>query len=145
MKKTIILYGVAMALLVLLMKFVDYRFLIRDISVEFYIGLVALLFTALGIWVGLKFTRPNPALERSVPRSGEKPQKPAAIAELGLSKREMEVLELMAQGHSNQEIAEQLFISLNTVKTHTSKLFQKLSARRRTQAVQIAKSKGLIS
>ena len=145
MKKTILLYSAAMALLVLLMKFVDYRFLIRDISVEFYIGVVAVLFTALGIWVGLKFTRTSPKLETSVPRSGEPQHNPEAIAELGLSKREIEVLELMAQGLSNQEIAEKLFISLNTVKTHSSKLFQKLSARRRTQAVQIAKSKGIIS
>ncbi|MEM6344167.1 MAG: response regulator transcription factor [Bacteroidota bacterium] len=145
MKKTILLYSAAMALLVLLMKFIDYRFLIRDISVEFYIGAVAILFTALGVWVGLKFTSSTPKLEPSVPRSGKPQNNLEAIAELGLSKREMEVLELMAQGLSNQEIAEKLFISLNTVKTHSSKLFQKLSARRRTQAVQIAKSKGIIS
>lgn len=143
MRKTIILYSLAMAAMVLLMKFIDYRFLIRDISIEFYVGLVAVLFTAVGIWVGLKFTRPN-GIETSVPQGGNLEADPKVIAEIGLSKREMDVLELMAKGHSNQEIAEQLFISLNTVKTHTSKLFQKLSARRRTQAVQIAKAKGLI-
>ncbi|MEL6592894.1 MAG: response regulator transcription factor [Bacteroidota bacterium] len=144
MKKTIVLYACAMALLVFMMKFIDYRFLIRDISVEFYIGAVALLFTALGIWVGLRFTRARP-IEISVPRSGEPTPKLDVIAEIGLSKRELEVLELMAEGLSNQEIAEKLFISLNTVKTHSSKLYQKLEARRRTQAVQIAKDKGIIA
>ncbi|MEL7342269.1 MAG: response regulator transcription factor [Bacteroidota bacterium] len=143
MKKTIAIYACAMALLVFLMKFIDYRFLIRDISVEFYIGTVALLFTALGIWVGLRFTRPK-AIGTSVPRSGEPTPDPEAIAQIGLSKRELEVLELMAEGLSNREIAEKLFISLNTVKTHSSKLYQKLEARRRTQAVQIAKDKGII-
>ncbi|MEZ4776719.1 MAG: response regulator transcription factor [Bacteroidia bacterium] len=142
MKKTILLYGLLMAALVWLLKYLDYRFLVRDISMEIYMGLIATLFTGVGIWMGLKLTKPKIVvppreLERFTPDN-------SCLEQTGISPREYEVLELLAQGLSNQEIADKLFVSLNTVKTHTSNLFSKLDVRRRTQAVQRAKELGLL-
>lgn len=143
MRKTIILYGVALAVLIFLLKFLEYRLFVRDLSLEFYIGIIALLCTAIGVWAGLRLTRPKKVL---VPVSSNNFQlNEALLAQTGISKREYEVLELMAKGLSNQEIAEKLFVSLNTVKTHTSNLFVKLDAKRRTQAIQKAKELGLIA
>ncbi|MEQ9415544.1 MAG: LuxR C-terminal-related transcriptional regulator [Cyclobacteriaceae bacterium] len=139
MKKTIFLYGLALAVLVLIMRMIEYRFLVRDLTLEFYIGLVALFFTALGIWVGLRFTRKKVVVIGPEFHFNEKEQ-----IQRSISKRELEVLELMAQGLANQEIADQLFVSLNTVKTHSSNLFSKLEVSRRTQAIQKAKELNLI-
>jgi DNA-binding CsgD family transcriptional regulator len=139
MRKTILLYGVAMAALTGILKFIEYRFLVRDLSLEFYIGLVAVLFTGLGVWAGLRLTRRKVVIADPDFKLNE-----AELQRLGVSKREYEVLELIAQGLSNQEIADKLFVSLNTVKTHSSNLFIKLEARRRTQAVRRAKELGLL-
>ena len=133
-----------MAVLIGLLKFVEYRFFVRDIPLEFYIGTVAVMFTALGVWAGLRLTRPK--VVREVIDTGQ----PFKIDEvnlqrLGISKREYEVLELISQGMSNQEIAERLFVSMSTVKTHVSNIFSKLDASRRTQAVQRAKELRIIS
>lgn len=139
MKRTIILYGLALASLVFLLKYFEYRLIVRDLSIEFYVGLVAIVFTGLGIWAGLRLTR------RQVVTIGPGfILNQAELAQLGISKREHEVLALMAQGLSNQEIADKLFVSLNTVKTHSSNLFVKLNASRRTQAIQKAKELRLI-
>jgi NarL family two-component system response regulator LiaR len=139
MKKTIIIYALALAGLTVLLKILEYRFLIRDLSIEFYIGVIAVLFTVVGIWVGLKVT------SKKVIRSGD-PFKidEANLAKFGISKREFEVLELISHGLSNQEIADKLFVSLNTIKTHSSNLFVKLDVKRRTQAIQKAKELNLI-
>lgn len=140
MKRTIIIYGLALAVLIFLLKFVEYRFLIRDLSLEFYIGAIAIFFTVLGVWAGLKLNKKktiiitNPAFQFDQSR----------IDSLSISKREYEVLELMAKGLSNQQIADKLFVSLNTIKTHSSNLFLKLEVSRRTQAVQKAKELQLI-
>lgn len=140
MKRTIIIYGLALAVLIFLLKFVEYRFLIRDLSLEFYIGAIAIFFTVLGVWAGLKLTKKktiiitNPAFQFDQSR----------IDSFSISKREYEVLELMAKGLSNQQIADKLFVSLNTIKTHSSNLFLKLEVSRRTQAVQKAKELQLI-
>lgn len=143
MRKTILLYALLLALLIFLLKVLEYKFFVRDLSLEFYIGVVALLFTGLGIWVGLKLTRKkNPIPPPSA--SGTFAPNESALQQFGISPREYEVLEGMAQGFSNQEIADKLFLSINTVKTHTSNLFLKLEARRRTQAIQKAKALGLI-
>lgn len=142
MRKTIILYAVSLAVLVFLLKVLEYKFFVRDLSLEFYIGVVALLFTGLGIWVGLKLTRKK-KIEAIATRHAFVVNE-AARQQAGISTREYEVLEGMAQGLSNQEIADKLFLSVNTVKTHTSNLFVKLDARRRTQAIQKAKALGLI-
>lgn len=139
MTRTVLLYGVSLATLVAVLKVVEYRFLVRDLSLEVYIGLVAVLFTALGIWAGPRLVRRKVMVIRP-----EFVLDHGTLERLGISKREHEVLELMANGHSNQEIAEKLFVSVNTVKTHLSNLFLKLEVSRRTQAVQKAKSLRLI-
>jgi DNA-binding CsgD family transcriptional regulator len=139
MRRTILIYGVALAALTGILKFIEYRYFVRDLSLEFYLGVVAVLFAGLGVWAGLRLTRrevviANPDFKLNEPE----------LQRLGISKREYEVLELMAQGLSNQEIADKLFVSLNTIKTHSSNLFMKLDARRRTQAVRRAKEFGLL-
>ena len=134
MRKTIVLYGLSLAALVAALKFVEYRFLVRDLSLEFYVGIIALLFTGVGIWTGLRLTRKKTVIINPNFEFNE-----IEFKRLGISKRELEVLELMTQGFSNQEIADKLFVSLNTVKTHSSNLFNKLDVKRRTQAIQRAK------
>lgn len=146
MKRTIWLYGLALAILTALLKGLEYRFYLRNLSMEIYIGVVAALFTGIGVWMGLRLTRPRirPVTEVKPVLSSDFRVDPAPLQPFNISSREYEVLLLMAAGHSNQEIADQLFISLNTVKTHSSNLFAKLDVRRRTQAVQKAKVLGLI-
>jgi len=139
MKRIVILYGLALAVLVFLLKYLEYRLIVHDLSIEFYIGLVALFFTGLGIWAGLKLTRKQIVIVGPDFLLNE-----AELKRLGISKREHDVLELMAKGLSNKEIADKLFVSLNTVKTHSSNLFLKLEVSRRTQAVQRAKELRLI-
>jgi len=146
-KKTILLYGVLAGVLIALLKVIEYRFLVLEHSLELYGGVVALLFSALGLWLGLKLTRTRVVL-REVPVpvriGGPFVRDPATVERLGLTPRELEILEAMAAGLSNREIAQRLFVSENTVKTHAARVFDKLSARRRTQAVQLAKEAGLI-
>lgn len=128
------MYGIAMAALIGLLKFVEYKFVIRDIPLEFYIGSVAVMFTALGIWAGLRLTRPK-VIEISDPFERNE----ANLKSTGISRREFEVLELIAAGLSNQEIAGRLFVSTSTVKTHVSNVLAKLDASRRTEAIANAK------
>jgi len=148
--KTILLYGVSLALLLLLLKWLELRFIIFDHAFELYIGAIALIFTGLGIWLALKLTKPRlktVIVEKEVYINNNTDDfvlNEKEIANLGISKRELEVLQLMAEGLSNGEIATQLFVSLNTIKTHTSKLFEKLDAKRRTQAIEKAKRLSLI-
>lgn len=139
MTRTVLIYGISLAVLIALLKYIEYRFLLRDFTLEFYVGLVAVIFTGLGIWVGPRLMR-----RKVVIVSPDFVLNESALQRLGISKREHEVLELMAKGHSNQEIAEKLFISVNTVKTHLGNLFLKLEASRRTQAIQRAKELRLI-
>jgi two-component system, NarL family, response regulator LiaR len=114
---------------------------VRDLSLEFYLAIVAILFMAIGVWAGLKITgKKNTTARLNDTFTVNEDQ----LRQMGISKREYEVLELMARGMSNQEIADTLFVSLNTVKTHTSNLFLKLDVKRRTQAIQQAKALGLI-
>lgn len=139
----ILLYGLSLGLLLAALQFSQYRLLNFGNSEGWYIGLVALLFAVLGIWAGRKLTRkksPIPVFPISQFRPKEE-----VLEKLGITPRELEVLEQMAQGLSNQEIAEKLFVSLNTVKTHSSNLFSKLDAQRRTQAIQRAKELGLLA
>ncbi len=136
----VVLYGLALAVLVFILKYIEYRFLIRDLSVEVYVGVVAVLFTALGIWVGSKLLQRKEAVPAGPPHLLDA----KALRSLGISARELEVLQLMAKGDPNQEIADKLFISLPTVKSHSSSLFGKLEVRSRTQAVLKAKAVGII-
>jgi NarL family two-component system response regulator LiaR len=147
MKKHVIVYGLLGGALIILLRLIEYRFLIIEHSLEVYGGLVAILFAGLGIWLGLKFVKTKETVvvkEVRLPSDGAFVMNRARLAELGITPREHEILQLIATGMSNREIAEKLFVSENTVKTHSSRLFDKLSARRRTQAVQIAKELGLI-
>jgi len=145
MKKTVIGYGLLGGALIALLKIVEYRYLVVEHSLEIYGGIVALLFSVLGIWLGLKLTRTRETVVvKEVPVAGPFARDDVRLAELGITARELEILEAMAAGFSNREIAERLFVSENTVKTHAARVFGKLSARRRTQAVQRAKEARLI-
>jgi NarL family two-component system response regulator LiaR len=150
-KRDVLVYGLLGGVLIAVLKLIQYRFLLVENSFEIYAGLVAALFAAVGIWLGLKLTRGRVeervvVQEVRVPAAGPPAAlNPARAEELGITPREMEILELIAAGLSNREIAARLFVSENTVKTHSSRLFDKLNARRRTQAVQIARDQGLIA
>ena len=142
-----LIYGLCGGVLIVVLKLIEFRFLVVQHSIEIYGGLVALLFAALGIWLGLKITKKKEVLivrEVPVPATQTFALNEQRLKDLGITRRELEILELIAQGMSNREIADKLFVSENTVKTHSSRLFDKLSARRRTQAVQIGKEMGLI-
>ena len=149
MRRTILVYGLIGAALTLALKLAEYRFLVVEHSLELYGGLVAALFAALGIWLGSRMARP---VERVVVREVPAPAKAdipfavnaGSVDRLGVTPRELEILALIAEGLSTREIAGRLFVSENTVKTHASRLFAKLGARRRTQAVQLAKAAGLV-
>lgn len=140
----IILYGISLGTLAILLKVLEYRLMVYDYALELFIGVVAVLFMLVGTWFGMKVRARRgamlPAAVGEVPFSVS----PELLREFGISKREYEVLELIAQGCSTKEIADRLYVSRNTVKTHAASLFQKLDARRRTQAVQKAKSLGLL-
>ena len=144
--KTVLIYGVIGGAMIAALKAAEYRFLVVEHALEIYGGIVALLFAALGIWLGLKLVRPR---EKVVLREVPVPAGPFVLnssrqEQLGITKRELEILEHIAAGLSNREIAEKLFVSENTVKTHSARVLDKLNARRRTQAVQLAKENGLI-
>jgi DNA-binding CsgD family transcriptional regulator len=146
-KKHILIYGLCGGVLIAVLKVVEYRFLVVEHSVEIYGGLIALLFACLGIWLGLKLTRKKEVVvfkEVLVSNTAPFVVNEGKLRELGVTRRELVILELIANGMSNREIAAKLFVSENTVKTHSSRLFEKLSAKRRTQAVQIGKEIGLI-
>lgn len=152
MKKTVLLYGLLGGLLVAGLKLVEYRYLVVEHSIEIYSGIVAALFSALGIWLGLRLTRPKETVvvkEVPVPVEVRVPLEPFVLnrerqQQLGITSRELEILGAIAEGLSTREIAAKLSVSENTVKTHSSRLFEKLQAKRRTQAVQIGKEAGLI-
>ena len=145
LKKTVLIYGILGGVLIAVLKLVEYRFLVLEHSLEIYGGIVAAIFSALGIWLGLKLTRTREVVrEVAVPVVGPFERNQERLEQLGITPRELEILEAMAAGFSNREIAERLFVSENTVKTHAGRVFGKLSAQRRTQAVQRAKEAGLI-
>jgi DNA-binding CsgD family transcriptional regulator len=147
MKRHVLIYGLIGGILIAVLKWTEYRFLVVDHSIEIYGGLTAATFTVLGIWLGVKLTATKervvvkevlvPAGEPFVPDQSKR-------EDLGITPREFEILELIAQGMSNREIAGKLCVSENTVKTHSSRVFDKLGARRRTQAVQLGKQFGLL-
>jgi two-component system, NarL family, response regulator LiaR len=149
--KLVIFYGVSLAGILLLLKWLEFRFVIMDHAFEVYIGAIALLFTILGIWLAVKLTKPKIRtliVEKEVyitkPAEGFIPDE-KMLSKTGISKREWEVLALMSEGLSNQEIADRLFVSLNTIKTHSSKLFEKLEVKRRTQAIEKGKRIGILA
>jgi len=146
-KRQILIYGACGGLLIAILQLVEYRFLVREHSLEIYGALVAAIFAGVGIWLGLKLTKQEKVVVvKEVPVPATEPFRlnEEKLDDLGITPRELEILALIAHGLSNREIAARLFVSENTVKTHSSRLFEKLSAKRRTQAVQIGKELGLI-
>jgi DNA-binding CsgD family transcriptional regulator len=146
-RKHVLLYGVLGGLLIAALKLIEYRWLVVERSVEIYGGLVAAVFAGAGIWLGLRLTRRRETVvvrEVTVPAPATFVRDQQKLEALGITPRELEILELIAQGLSNKEIAERVFVSENTVKTHSSRVFDKLGARRRTQAVQLGKELRLI-
>lgn len=147
MRKHVLLYGLLCGVLIAVLKAIEYRWLVVEYSLEIYGGLVAAVFAALGIWLGLKLTRRTETVvvrEVMVAAPVDFVRDQAKLESLGITPRELEVLELIAAGLSNKEIAERVHVSENTVKTHSSRVFDKLGARRRTQAVQLGKELRLI-
>lgn len=160
-----LLYGAIAGVLIALLQWTQYRFLVLEYSLEIYGGLTALIFAVVGIWLGVRISSgsraasaaapplvvppseavapgPSPSSEVEAPAVAMDEQK---REEVGLTRRELEILEQIALGLSNREIAEKLFVSESTVKTHSSRLFQKLGAKRRTQAVQLGQELGLLT
>lgn len=140
--KQVIIYSVALAILIFLLKWMETRYILVDHQLDTYVGLIALVFTGLGVWLTFKLRQPKVqtvTVEKTVIIEGKPEIDEDEIRRLNLSKREMEVLQLMADGLSNQEIAERLFVSLNTIKTHATQIFEKMEVKRRTQAVEMAK------
>ncbi len=139
MKKIVIIYGSLLALIIVGVKVAEYQFLKRDLTLEAYIAIIAIVCAGIGVWIGIKAI---PGKKESTTHAFVRNTK--ELEQLGISNRELEVLELMASGFSNQEIGDRLFVSLSTVKTHVGNLFVKLDVKRRTQAVQRAKELNLI-
>jgi DNA-binding CsgD family transcriptional regulator len=154
MKRHILILGLVGGVLIAVLRWSEYQFLVMQHSFQIYASIVAILFAAFGIWLGIRLTKPRETIvlrevEVLVPASPQ--DTPAAftlnqpqLEALGITPRELEILTLIAQGLSNREIATRLFVSENTVKTHCSRAFDKLGARRRTQAVQLGKQLGLL-
>ncbi len=142
--KELLSYALAMAILMLLLRWLEFRFMILEHHYEIYVGLIAVFFLLFGIWVANKITKPKEKTviiekEVRVISNDNFILNETELQERKISKRELEVLTLMAEGLSNKEIAERLFVSLNTIKTHSAKLFEKLEVKRRTQAIETAK------
>ena len=147
MVRNILLFGLVGGILVAVLRWAEYRFLVLEHSLEIYGGLVAVTFAVLGVWLGRRFAgagNRRAVVEKPAPADAPFAPDEKRRGDLGITRRELEILELVAQGLSNREIAGKLFVSENTVKTHCSRAFEKLGARRRTQAVQLGKQLGLL-
>jgi DNA-binding NarL/FixJ family response regulator len=145
-KKAVLVYGLAGALLIVALRLIEYRFLVLEHSVQIYGALIASVFAGIGIWLGVTLTKGKRSQTVDIQRSADRPfiANSQRIQSLGITPRELEILKLIADGMSTREIASALFVSENTVKTHASRLFGKLDVNRRTKAVQVAKTMGLI-
>src|ERR1700690_2783575 len=160
MKRHVLIFGLVGGLLIATLQYTEYRFVIIEHSIELYGALVAILFASFGIWLGLRITRRREIVRETVvvkkvlvraedppafaPNTAPFVPDTASQQTLGITSRELEILTLIARGFSNREIATQLFVSENTVKTHCARTFDKLGAARRTQAVQRGKELGLL-
>jgi DNA-binding CsgD family transcriptional regulator len=143
--REILLYAALGGVLIALLRLIEYRFLVLEHSLEIYGGIVAAVFAAGGVWLGLRLTTPRVVVKRVHVAATPFVRDAERVAALGLTPREIEILEHIAAGMSNREIGERLFVSENTVKTHSSRVFSKLNARRRTEAVDIARREGVIA
>jgi len=155
MRRHVLIFGLVGGLLIATLQYTEYRFVVIEHSIELYGALVAILFAIFGIWLGLRITRSRETVRETIvvkevlvsaTASPLKPFAPDTVRQqtLGITARELEILNLVARGFSNREIASQLFVSENTVKTHCARAFDKLGAARRTQAVQRGKELGLL-
>jgi NarL family two-component system response regulator LiaR len=147
MRWHVVLFGLIGGVLIVGLKMIEYRWLVVEHSIEIYGALIALTFATVGIWLGRKITRPKDTIivrEVTIPAPVDFVRDERRVESLGLTPRELEILEMIAAGLSNKEIAERGHVSENTVKTHSSRVFSKLGARRRTQAVQLGKELRLI-
>lgn len=155
MKRHVLIFGLVGGLLIVTLQYSEYRFVVIEHSVEIYVALVALLFSAFGIWLGLRIARGRKGPRETIvvrevlvaaEATAPQPFTPNTSNQqtLGITARELEILSLIARGCSNREIASQLFVSENTVKTHCARAFDKLGAVRRTQAVKRGKELGLL-
>ena len=135
-KKTTLIYAAGLAVTAFVLQWLNYQYSMRAFATEIYVGMVAIGFAVFGIWVGFRLTQRHSSREHEVNMQ--------AVAALGISDRELQVLQLLNNGHSNKEIAATLFVSPNTIKTHVSRLYEKLDVSRRTQAVRKAKSLNLV-
>ena len=153
MKRHVLIFGLAGGLLIATLQYTEYRFVVIEHSVELYGALVAILFATFGIWLGLRITRRRETIREtvvvrevlvSIETTSPFAPNTAQQQSLGITARELEILTLVAHGLSNREIATELFVSENTVKTHCARVFDKLGAARRTQAVQRGKELGLL-
>jgi DNA-binding CsgD family transcriptional regulator len=146
-RKHVLLYGLLGGAAIVVLRLIEYRWLVVEYSVEIYAALTAAVFAAVGIWLGQRLTRPRETVivrEVMVPAPANFVRDDRKLESLGVTPRELEILELIAAGLSTREIAERVHVSENTVKTHSSRVFDKLGARRRTQAVQLGKELKLI-
>lgn len=142
------LYGFLMSVLVFTLKWLQWKFLIIDNAIDIYVGFIAVFFLLLGVWVAKQLIKPSVetvVIEKEVVVAGQSPINENELQKLNLSTREYEVLQLLAQGYSNAEIAERLFLSLSTIKTHVSNLFVKMDVKSRTQAIEKAKRLNIIA
>jgi DNA-binding CsgD family transcriptional regulator len=153
MRRHVLIFGLVGGLLIATLRYTEYRFVVLSYSIELYGALIAILFAAFGIWLGLRITRRRETLRETVvagkaavPAATAAPFTPNTARQqtLGIAARELEIFTLVAHGLSNREIATQLFVSENTVKTHCARAFGKLGAARRTQAVRRGKELGLL-
>ena len=140
----ILLYGLLLALLVFVLKWLQWKFLIVDNAIDIYVGLIAVFFTALGVWVANQLVKPKVEtiiVEKEIILQSSENflVDESALEKLKLNPREYQVLQLLAKGHSNADIANDLFLSLSTIKTHTSNLYLKMEVKSRTQAITKAK------
>ncbi len=145
--KELLLYAFAMAVLLFVIKWIEYRVFVFSHRMELYMGLVALLFTLLGIWASKKLTKKETVIiekEVIVQKNVHFQINQEELSNRKISHRELQVLELMSDGLTNQEIADRLFVSLNTIKTHSSNLYEKLEVKRRTQAIETAKKLSIL-
>lgn len=150
MKRHVLILALVGGVLIALLKWMEYRLLVVQHSFAIYGGLVAAVFAVLGIWLGSRLTRERVVVKEIPAPAFATEAVPTFIPDdqrrgnLGITRRELEILGLVAEGMSNREIAGKLFVSENTVKTHCSRTFDKLGAKRRTQAVQLGKEFGLL-
>jgi len=134
------LYGMILAVLIFALKWLQWKFLIVDNAIDIYMGLIALFFTILGVWIAAQLIKPKVqtvVIEKEVPEKFQLNE--TELKKLNLNRRELEVLQLLARGNSNADIANNLFLSLSTIKTHVSNLFVKMNVKSRTQAIEKAK------